>query len=271
MKKKGKFTLLELPELDAWVEAQVVHRRISLIQEHHTWSPAYAHFRGANHFALMEGMEASHLGRGFAEIAQHFTTFPDGTVGVGRSLEKIPAGIKGANAEGICIEHLGNFDAGKDAMASAHETSIVRFNALLCRKFRLAPSTATIVYHHWYDLDTGVRTGGTGNTKTCPGTGFFGGNSVAAAAANFVPSIAAELARLAGAAGPPAPALAAPMYQAKVTADSLNVRDQPSSAGRIVGSLKKEAAVNVYAEQDQWRRIHLTEMSWVSGRYLKTV
>ena len=41
-----------------------------------------------------------------------------------RSLNTIPAGIKGANTYGVCIENIGNFDKGKDTMTPAQRNSI---------------------------------------------------------------------------------------------------------------------------------------------------
>ncbi|HEY6251370.1 MAG TPA: N-acetylmuramoyl-L-alanine amidase, partial [Candidatus Angelobacter sp.] len=102
------------------------------------------------------------------------------------------------NSHGLCIENLGDFDTGKDNMSAAQEDCIPKVNALLCRKFNLKPSTDSIVFHHWFDLVTGQRTNGAGSTKTCPGTGFFGGNTVSSAQANFIPLIVQELANLAG-------------------------------------------------------------------------
>lgn len=189
MKVIGKFILLDLNEFEGWLADQKVVRRIGLVQQHHTYIPGYKHFKGDNHFALCQSMERSHLARGFAEIAQHFTSFPDGRIMVGRSLDKIPAGIKGANANGICIEHLGNFDKGGDKMTEAHRATILTMNKLLLKRFKLVASDQTIVYHHWYDLTLGKRIAkeGTGSTKSCPGTNFFGGNTIAAANQSFIP------------------------------------------------------------------------------------
>ena len=91
-----------------------------------------------------------------------------------------PLRIRFARTGGFAGVRLdGDFDAGADEMTPAQEGAIVEVNALLCRKFNLSPSTDTIVYHHWYDLNSGLRTDGSGTTKTCPGTAFFGGNTVA--------------------------------------------------------------------------------------------
>ena len=264
MRKQGKFLLFDqAAEFASWLEGTTVNRRVVLIQNHHTFIPNYATFKGNNHFALLQAMENAHLERGFAEIAQNLTTFPDGTVAVCRSMDKIPAGIKGANTGGVCIEHTGNFDAGGDTMSTPQQAAIIELNAILCRKFALAPNTNTIVYHHWYDLNTGERTNGTGTTKTCPGTAFFGGNTVADAAANFVPRVASAL----GMAPLPAP-LPAAHATFLVNASSLNVREAPDGAARVLKQLLRGVHVDAFEMRTGWTRIHATEQHWASARFL---
>lgn len=266
MRTKGKFILCTIDEFDDWLESAGVSRSISLIQNHHTWSPSYAHFTGNNHFGLLTAMEDFHVReRGFDMIAQNLTTFPDGTVALCRPLDRIPAGIKGANQGGICIEHLGNFDVGGDSMRAEHRDAIIAVNALLCRRFGLAPGTNSIVYHHWYDLDTAKRTNGTGNTKSCPGTSFFGGNSVEAAAAGFVPLVQQHLA-----AGTPAAAAQSPdIPTAVVAADSLNVRAGAGMAYAILKQVLRGVAVQIYEKQGGWCRIAADRQEWVCERYLQ--
>jgi hypothetical protein len=267
MRKQGKFLLFDnVAEFAPALAAMLITRRIVLVQNHHTFIPNYSTFRGNNHFALLQAMENAHLERGFAEIAQNLTTFPDGTVAVCRSMDKIPAGIKGANTGGICIENAGNFDVGADAMSAAQRDAIIQLNAALCSKFALAPNTDTIVYHHWYDLNTGERTNGTGTTKSCPGTNFFGGNTVASAAANFVPLIAAAL----GVTAPPTPVIR-PQVTCIVNASSLNVRAAPNTAARVLKQLARGVQVDVFETQADWRRIHATEQQWASARFLAEV
>lgn len=267
MQKKGKFLLFTIAEFDQWLLDTKFSRSIKLIQNHHTYQPGYVQFTGNNHFTLLEGMEHFHMAeRGFAEIAQNLTSFPDGTVAVCRALDKVPAGIKGANQEGICLENLGNFDTGGDTMAPAHRDAIVRINALLCREFHLVPSSDSIVYHHWYDLNSGKRTDGTGMTKSCPGSAFFGGNTVATARSGFIPLVAEAWAELTGGA-PPAPPTV--LRTAVVNASSLNVRRGQGAAYPIVKSLGRGVKVNIYATANGWCRIHPSEQQWVAERYLK--
>ena len=265
MKKDGKFILFSLDEFDQWLKETRFNRVITLVQNHHTYIPGYSHFKGNNHFPLLKSMEQSHIERGFDQIAQNLTTFPDGTVAVCRPFERIPAGIKGANTSGICIENLGNFDNGGDTMNDVHRDAIVRTNALLCREFNLTPSTDSIVYHHWYDLTSGKRTDGTGTTKTCPGTAFFGGNSVTSAAAGFVPLVATMLGTL----GASSNITDGSMYQAAVTATSLNVRSASNGSASFVRALKQGIIVNVYEEANGWCRVNPTEQHWVSGKFLR--
>lgn len=268
MQKKGKFLLFSPAEFDQWLLDIRCCRSIRVIQNHHTYQPGYVQFTGSNHFALLEGMEHFHMAeRGFAEIAQNLTSFPDGTVAVCRSLDKVPAGIKGANQEGICLENLGNFDAGGDAMTPTHREAIVRINALLCREFNLIPSSDSIVYHHWYDLNSGQRTDGAGTTKSCPGSAFFGGNTLEAARTGFIPLVAQAWAELTGGT-PPSPSVV--LRTAVVVASSLNVRRGQGTDYPIVKSLKRGVKVNVYATANGWCRIHPTEQQWVAERYLKS-
>jgi hypothetical protein len=264
--QRGKLMLLDLGELATWLAEVTVHRQIRLIQNHHTYLPSYRHFNGSNHFEQLTAMESAHLERGFSEIAQNLTIFPDGRVAICRPLDKIPAGAKGANTGGICIENLGNFDVLRDEMSPVQRDSIVQVNALLCRKFALTPSTDTIVYHHWYDRDTGARVNGSGNTKSCPGTAFFGGNSVAAAHANFIPLVHEALAALPASSTP----LPDPLFAGRVIADSsLNVRLQPRAWARKVGQLHKGVVVSVFATHGVWCRVHPTETRWVNGKFLE--
>jgi hypothetical protein len=182
MKIIGKFILLDATEFEHWLAVQKITRKIKWVQYHHTYIPAYKHFKGDNHFKLCQSMEAAHKERGFSEIAQNITIFPDGKVMICRNLNTIPAGIKGANTYGVCIENIGNFDKGMDTMTLAQRNSIALVTKCLLKRFALVPSDQTVLYHHWFDLNTGERTSkeGTGVTKTCPGTAFFGGNTVEA-------------------------------------------------------------------------------------------
>ncbi len=262
----GKFVLfLDLPEFAAWLDASSFSRVIRLLQCHHTYIPSYSNFHGANHFELLRAMEAAHLERGFSEIAQNLTTFPDGTVAACRSFDTIPAGIKGANKNGICVENIGNFDFGQDSMTVKQRECIINVFALLCKKFNLSPDATTNVYHHWYDLTTGMRTDGTGNTKSCPGANFFGGNSVHDAETNYIPLVRQQLTAYLGVESVVQPAA---LYTADVQVDALSVRSLPSTTAGILKQLARGVEVSVYEERDSWRRIDSAKSWWVDGHFL---
>jgi uncharacterized protein YgiM (DUF1202 family) len=198
-------------------------------------------------------------------IAQNLTTFPDGTVAVCRPLDRIPAGIKGANQGGICIEHLGNFNTAGDTMTTDQRELIITLNAVLCRHFGLSPSTDTIVYHHWYDLDTAKRTDGTGNVKSCPGSAFFGGNTVKDARTVFVPLVQQCLAagQVYGTNGSPG------VPTVVVAVDSLNVRNGAGMSYSILKQLLRGVTVPVYEKLGGWCRIAADRQEWVCERYVQ--
>lgn len=181
MKQNGKFILMNRDELKNYIERLKNVKVFTNIQQHHTASPAYKDVKD-NHFALMKSMENYHVNSlKMSEIAQHFSTFPDGSVCVGRPLIKDGGGFLGTlNKNSITIENVGNFDS--DVMTEEQKKSIILLNALLCIKFNIVPSVDTLIYHCWVQ------------NKTCPGLKWFGGTSKSAAANNFIPLIAAAIA-----------------------------------------------------------------------------
>ena len=115
-----------IDEFESYIKGLTVKRKIKILQLHHTYSPSYKNFTGSNHFELQKAMKNHHVKtNGWADIAQHFTIFPDGIIVSGRNLEINPAGIYGANTGAICIECLGNFDKGGDEMTKEQKNSIV--------------------------------------------------------------------------------------------------------------------------------------------------
>lgn len=168
-----------------------VTRKINIVQLHHTYSPNYKQFNGSNHTALQNGMRNYHVNtNGWSDIAQQFTIFPDGVIMTGRDMNVAPAGIKGANSNGICIECLGNFDKGGDAMTEAQKNAIIGAVKVLLDRFGLNAKD-NVTYHAWW------TSGGTSlgdyvkgkSAKTCPGTNFFGGNTKGAYIKNLMPPI----------------------------------------------------------------------------------
>lgn len=144
-------------------------------------------------------MEKFHKRRmGWSNIAQNIITFPDGKIAVSRPFNIAPEGTIGprANATGIANENLGNFDKGHDVMTAEQKETIVYITAALSIKFGLTPSIDSITYHHWWNWKTRERVLDKGpdyNVKTCPGTGFFGGNSTTIALHNFYPLVTRKM------------------------------------------------------------------------------
>lgn len=191
MQTKYGFTLMTVTEFERWIKTVSVSRSITILQVHHTWSPNFGQFTGSNHFTLQQNMKSYHVGTcNYADIAQNFTVFPDGTIMTGRNINLAPAGCVGANTNGICVEHLGNFDRGGDTMPPAMKNAIVRIYAAMANRFKIDPEIG-VRYHAWYTASgtyLGTYIAGR-SSKTCPGTNWFGGNSRASYDINFKPLI----------------------------------------------------------------------------------
>jgi len=270
MESKHGFLKMSMAEFAVWIQEQRIARTILTVQQHHTWSPSYTHFNGNNHFERQAAMKNYHVrNNGWQDIGQHFTSFPDGTILTGRSLESTPACIYGANRDSICIEHFGNFDLNGDTMTNAHRDTIVQMTAALCDKFRLPLNSFSIIYHHWFDLNTGKRNNGTGTNKSCPGTNFFGGNKVDNFNANFLPLVAQQLQ------GRPAPTPPDAIQKyVVVTASALNVRVLPSGSSSKVPNREPAqlgAVLRIYDESNGWMKISNSQSHWVYGRYTTDV
>jgi uncharacterized protein YraI len=264
METKNGLTLMDATEFESWIATKQVARTVLYVQQHHTYIPNYSHFNGSNHFTQQQGMKNSHLALGWGDIAQHFSIFPDGKICTGRSLEWNPAGIYGFNNHAICIENVGYFDTGKDVMNAAQADSIVRVTAALCKRFNIPVNTDRIVYHHWFDLQTGARRNGQGVTKTCPGTNFFGGNSVVAAQTHFLPLVQAKVSNTATATMPI-------LKYGVVTVANLNVRSGASTGQSIVNTAKQGAVLRIYESNNGWYRISSSRQEWVFANYVKDV
>ena len=191
MQTKYGFTLMTIEEFEKWIQTVKVNRYINILQVHHTYSPSYKEFTGSNEFALQQGMKNYHVNScGYADIAQHFSVYPSGTIVTGRSLDRAAACCVGANTNGIGVEIVGNFDRGGDTMAQKQKDTIVRMYAAMAKRFNIDIETG-IRFHGWYQYQGQYL--GTYNSarscKTCPGTNFFGGNTRASYDKNLKPLI----------------------------------------------------------------------------------
>lgn len=124
---------------------------------HHTWKPNHSHFNGDNHQQLQIGMYNHHTapqprGRGWTDIGQHITLFPDGVILTGRSFDRWPASIEGHNEGAFCMEMVGNFDKGHDVLEGIQLVQAIRIS----RAF--------------YNAGKNIRFHNENSTKSCPGT-----------------------------------------------------------------------------------------------------
>lgn len=270
METKYGFTKFSLIEFKNWISNIQVGRTILKIQQHHTYIPNYFNFDGSNHFERQLTMKKYHtVHNGWQDIGQHFTIFPDGSIVTGRSLEKSPACIYNQNANSICIENFGNFDINGDVMTVSQRESILTVTATLCKRFNLPVNSNSIVYHHWFRLDNGLRTNGGSNTKSCPGTAFFGGNKVEDFEQNFKPLI---LEKLNG--NIPKTDLFTVLNFVCVTSSSLNIRSLPTSESQKIKdrpSLLIGAILRVYEEKNGWYKISSSQSHWISSKYTKKI
>ena len=187
----SNFKSFDLSTFKDYISGLKVTRKITLVQLHHTYIPSYKHFKGNNHEALQDSMRRTHINTNkWVDIGQHFTIFPDGVILTGRNINTAPAGIYGANSNGICIECVGNFDNGGDTMTEAQKNAIVGVTKILLDKFGLNAKTG-VTYHAWWTSGgTSLGTYVKGRSaKTCPGTNFFGGNTKEAYEKNLLPLI----------------------------------------------------------------------------------
>ncbi|MDA7949471.1 MAG: N-acetylmuramoyl-L-alanine amidase [Hyphomicrobiaceae bacterium] len=269
METRYGFTKLAPSEFEGWLQSQSISRTCVRVQEHHTWKPRYSNFNGNNHFQMQRNMKRYHMNRnGWSDIGQHFSIFPDGMILTGRPLNRTPACILYANSGAICIENVGNFDAGGDTMDQAQSDSIFLCTAALLRKIGIAiPSQTNVVYHHWYDGDGRLVYYNSGQ-KTCPGTAFFGGNQLPDFTANFLPLLQQAM----DTGGQPPRGL---LSWAVVTVENLNIRTGPSSDADLAndqGPLNYGSIVRVYEiSPNRWLRISQDRQLWVYGRYTRQV
>jgi len=231
---KYGFTKMTVNEFKSWIKQQGNYKYTG-IQIHHTWKPDYSNFYKADgshedELVRQNNTKNFHVKtNGWADIAQHFTIFPNGVIVTGRKLSNTtPVGIKGWNANKICIEIYGNFDVGCDKMTEEQKQAVIAVYGELCKKFNIVPSTNTLRCHAWFTAG-GTYLGDynkSKSAKTCPGTNFMGfGNSKVAIQNNFIPLVKAYMN---GNSVPSTPVVSMPTsgeFKVRVTADELNYRE----------------------------------------------
>lgn len=201
MEEKYGFKKMTREEFKDYIFNLNVKRKMTSIQQHNTAVPSYKNFTGKNHFEAQLSMKNYHTkswNPPAVDVAQHFTSFPDGYIVTGRSLELSGAGIYGQNTNSIVIEHYGFFDKNRDVMTEEQRKTVIFMNAVLMIKYNLVPIIhQTVKYHTWYNLSSGAYDNPdgimNGKHKSCPGTNFFGGNSIQAAEKYFIPLIKEQM------------------------------------------------------------------------------
>lgn len=264
------FQIYTPDEFTDYLSNNIFSREITCIQNHHTWLPGYTSLTAERgELFWLESMRNTHIQeRKWSDIGQNITTFKSGNIGLCRPIDIKPAGIFGANQGAICIENFGNFDKDKDVMTPGHKTAIIRLNAALCKRFDLSPIKSQVVYHHWFDRsgkrfsDEKINSNKVGDEqKTCPGTDFFGGNTILAAEQFFYPLIATDIRVLNGAA-------LTPTQTKKVDTEILNVRTGPGASYAVLRKISNHTEVTIYAEQNDWSKISNTSEEWVFTKLL---
>lgn len=272
MKKAFGFSLMDVDEFSVWLNELNLARTVLYIQQHHTFLPAYKHFKTNNHFNIQSGMKNHHVNNnGWSDIGQHLTIFPDGLIMTGRSLERTPACIYGNNSHSICIEHIGDFDSGQDIMNQKQKDAIVAVTSLLCSRFNIPVDTDNIVYHHWFNLSSGARNNGTAGNKSCPGTNFFGGNKVLDCQKHFLPLVNQWKNTSPTQPAPSASATLPNIGYGVVNTDNLNIRESNSSKSKRLGSTTLGSVLRIDKKKGNWYKISSSNEEWVYGNYVQLV
>ena len=284
MKTSNGFTLFEkTSEIGPWLKKQSVTRKVTRLQVHHMGLPSYSTWEKTDkkvfkdpHFGRTESLDSygkTTWGSKSANgkyIAQHFNVFPDGKITTGRSLNSNPIGITGWNTNAICVEIYGNFDKGQDTMTAAQKEAVIALFGELCKRFNITPGADTIRYHAWF-TSSGTYLGdykAGKSRKTCPGTNFFGGNSMAKYKANFLPAIKKYIAGEEEEAKQEAKK-EFKQYIIRVTADTLNGRKGPGTNYDIVTKLYEGTAVTIIEENGNWLKAKMGY--WIHKNYVEFI
>ena len=285
MKTSNGFTLFEkTSEIGPWLKKQSVTRKVTRLQVHHMGLPSYSTWEKTDkkvfkdpHFGRTESLDSygkTTWGSKSANgkyIAQHFNVFPDGKITTGRSLNSNPIGITGWNTNAICVEIYGNFDKGNDTMTTAQKEAVIALFGELCKRFNITPGADTIRYHAWF------TSGGTylgdykagKSRKTCPGTNFFGGNSMAKFKANFLPAIKKYISGEKEEVKKEEAKKEFKQYIVRVTADTLNGRSGPGTNYDIVTKLYEGTAVTIIEENGNWLKAKMGY--WIHKNYVEFI
>lgn len=286
MKTQNGFTLMKgSGEIREYLKNQKITRPINKLQIHHMDLPNYSTWENTDkrkwdepHFGRTNSL--NEYGKNTWDssdekgkyIAQHFNVFPDGCITSGRSLNSTPIGIRGWNNNAICIEIYGDFDKGVDTMTSAQKTAVIELVGELCKRLDISPGENTMRYHAWF-TSAGTYLGGyvPGRSgKTCPGTNFFGGNTMSAYKENFLPAIKSYLANGSIVSKPNDDNVVNTNMVVRVTVDELNIRQGPDANTTKVGSIKKGDAYTIVKTSGKWGYLK-SGAGWIHLGYTEPV
>ena len=127
------------------------------IHVHHTWRPTKSQYVGER---TIWGMWNYHVNNnGWADIAQHISIAPDGTIWTGRDWNKTPVSAYGYNHPAVfMMEIIGDFDIGRDVLDGEQLNSTLAAVAGIQELFAL-PLWSSVKFHNQMS-----------SVKTCPGS-----------------------------------------------------------------------------------------------------
>jgi len=141
-----KFFLMNTEDFTKWLESKDVTRPIRFIQNYFSVIPIHESFNGHNHFQMLKRIEEyQKITYGYNEIAQNFTVFPYGIIGICRDFNKCPQVTNGTSKFILRVDYIGDY-VKKNFWV--HENLLdynVWLNALLSMKFHIKPDSIPII------------------------------------------------------------------------------------------------------------------------------
>jgi hypothetical protein len=136
-------------------------RRITSVHVHHTYIPSHKDWVGRSTIVSMWNFHVNT--KQWADIAQHVTIDPQGTIWTGRDWNHPPVSSTGhngtSNAGPFMFEMVGDFDTGKDVLSGAQ----LRAALGICQFWMAAKALLPTDIRFHRQL---------GSPKTCPGSGI---------------------------------------------------------------------------------------------------
>lgn len=135
------FTENTLSEFEVAMRRFQPSRTIDVVHMHHTAKPDHSMYNG--HASIVSMYRYHTENRKFADIAQHISIAPEGTIWSGRNWNWRPASSENHNGTissgPFMFETIGNFNEGCDSLEGSQLRSVLRVIATVQKKFNLAP------------------------------------------------------------------------------------------------------------------------------------